>query len=104
MPRNVKYLERFEYYCKQCGQKGSVLDVLLNPDVLLIRGFCEPCNKHGTYKVIDIEALRQEHEQIALAEGDTPTVTRHKPRAAPDVVWRWSLANDKTDPEEEPNN
>lgn len=61
----MKYLERFEYFCRECEIKGTVLDVLLNPDVLLIRGYCPSCKKRGTYKVVDIEALREEHATIA---------------------------------------
>jgi ribosomal protein L44E len=88
MPHNVKYLERFEYFCRECEKKGTVLDVLLNPDVLLIRGFCPVCKKRGTYKVIDIEALRQEHEAIAREES-----------ASNDgQVWRWELKNPKPKP------
>lgn len=89
--QNVKYLERFEYSCQQCGNKGSVVDILLNPEVLLIRGFCAPCNKRGTYKAIDIEALRQEHEESALAETQEADPPQHQGR----VVWRWELQNDE---------
>ncbi len=71
MPRNVTYLERFEYVCRECNSKGSVVDVLLNPDVLLIRGFCPRCNKRGTYKVVDIDALRREHLEIAKEDSNS---------------------------------
>jgi hypothetical protein len=110
----MKYLERFEYFCKECGQKGTVIDVLLNPDVLLIRGLCPACNKSGTYKVIDIEALRQEHDAITLEEAanilasERTTATKQRSRRVKleeektdasiakaqkkaEVVWKWHL-------------
>ena len=80
MPRNVTYLERFEYICRECNVKGSVVDVLLNPDVLLIRGLCPRCNKRGTYKVVDIDALRHEHAEIAQEES-----------ASNKLNWKWTL-------------
>jgi hypothetical protein len=92
MSRNVKYLERFEYCCTKCGKTGCVLDVLLNPEMLLIRGFCPACNKRGSYKVIDIEALRQEHEKIELAEAQASN-----PHRKPGVVWRWELQKEESE-------
>jgi hypothetical protein len=120
MPRNVSYLERFEYFCRECDKKGTVLDVLLNPDVLLIRGFCAVCKKRGTYKVIDIEALRQEHEAIAREEsangpsvervgatrrsarrqkleGSTTDASAAKAQKRAAVSWKWELLPGRTE-------
>jgi hypothetical protein len=70
MPPKVRYIERFEYFCKGCGRKGTVIDVLLNPEVLLIRGHCEGCNAQGAYKVVDIDRLRKEYASIVMEESE----------------------------------
>jgi len=100
MSRNVKYLERFEYVCRVCDKKGTVLDVLLNPEVLLIRGFCPACNKRGTYKVVDIEALRHEHDAIAAEEsaGKCKTTSAAKAKKKAEVTWKWELMDGKEKP------
>jgi hypothetical protein len=81
MQPNSQYLERFEYFCKQCGSKGTVVDILLNPEVLLIRGYCAGCNARGAYKVVDMDVLRQEHEALKLAD--------EKESAGEEHVFRW---------------
>ncbi len=100
--RNVKYLERFEYVCRVCEKKGTVLDVLLNPDVLLIRGFCAGCRKNGTYKVVDIEALRQEHAAMAREESagrrQKPAVSKAKKNAG--LAWKWELMESGEKPQD----
>lgn len=83
-----------------------MLDVLLNPDVLLIRGYCAACKKKGTYKVVDIEALRREHEAIAAEEAASaagprsPRTKLEEERAGAsvanaekhaEVAWKWEL-------------
>lgn len=89
MARARKYLERFEYICRECDKKGTVLDVLLNPEVLLIRGYCPICNKRGLYKAVDMAALREEHDALAQEEAQS---------SAKKVRWKWSLltGRDKT--------
>jgi len=91
MARIVQYLERFEYICRVCEKKGTVLDVLLNPEVLLIRGYCPTCKKRGTYKVVDIEALRKEHEQIEREESESGggPASMAKARKSAEVAWKW---------------
>jgi hypothetical protein len=121
-------LERFEYVCRECDKKGSVRDVLLNAEVLLIRGYCSFCKKQGTYKVVDIEALRKEHEAIAREEsashvavdGDKVTRRRRSPRTMADVeraensvataknsaevAWKWELIQDQGDHKKDKGN
>lgn len=94
-----RYLERFEFYCKDCKRKGTIPDVLLNGEVLLIRGYCPLCKTRGTYKAIDIEALRQEHKLLALEEAKHVAEDENGEIHAPlgnaqhvaQVKWRWEL-------------
>jgi hypothetical protein len=113
MPRCVEYLERYEYFCKVCKNKGVVQDILINAEILLIRGYCLACEAGGTYKVVDIDILRREHEAAAREESagaasrsnaangrvtlpppsqdvktDNPP---RRPRTGPKVNWKWEL-------------
>ena len=60
------YIERFEFHCPVCKQKGIVTDVLLNPDLLILRGYCAACKLPGAYRVVDVAKLEKEY--VALAE------------------------------------
>jgi hypothetical protein len=59
------YIERFEYFCPDCNQKGIVTDVLLNPELVIIRGRCPTCNLQSAYKVVDMAMLQAEYEVIS---------------------------------------
>lgn len=94
MQRNGQYLERFEYFCKQCGRKGTVVDILLNPEVLLIRGYCPSCNARGAYKVVDMDVLRREHQALELADA-------HEQASGEEYIYRWKFEG-RSDPAKKP--
>jgi hypothetical protein len=56
------YIERFEYFCPLCKTKGIVTDVLLNPELMIIRGRCGSCGANSSYKAVDISALSTEYD------------------------------------------
>jgi len=62
------YIERFEYFCPNCKQKGIVTDVLLNPELMIIRGRCSACGLQGSYKVVDMSAMNAEYEVLSELE------------------------------------
>jgi hypothetical protein len=47
------YLERFRFFCPRCKMRGVINDVLLNPELMLIRGHCSVCNLKSTYKAVE---------------------------------------------------
>ena len=59
------YIERFRYFCPACKKKGIITDVLLNPELLIIRGRCPVCNLEGTYKAVDMLNLQAEYEVLS---------------------------------------
>jgi hypothetical protein len=59
------HIERFEYFCPDCDQKGVITDVLLNPELMIIRGRCTKCNLQRAYKVVDMSSLRAEYEALS---------------------------------------
>jgi hypothetical protein len=63
------YIERFEYFCPDCKLKGIVTDVLVNPDLMIIRGICKECGVQSSYKAVDLSALRTEYDE----EEGTPS-------------------------------
>ncbi len=75
------YIERFEYFCPECKQKGIVTDVLLNPELMLIRGQCPACNLQGTYKVVDRAKLSEEYQSLTEA---VQGANHHRDQ---DVTW-----------------
>jgi hypothetical protein len=99
MSRTSRYLERFEFFCQECKRKGTIPDVLLNGEVLLIRGYCPLCKNRGAYKEIDIRALRREHELLALEEANHPVEEENGKIDAPlekvkevaHFKWKWKL-------------
>jgi hypothetical protein len=63
------YVERFEFFCPGCKKKGVVTDVLLNPDLLILRGYCGDCKLAGTYKIVDRVELEREYQALAEDKG-----------------------------------
>jgi hypothetical protein len=59
------YVERFEYICPDCKKKGIVTDVLLNPEMMIIRGRCPACDLQGAYKIVDRVKLQAEYEALS---------------------------------------
>jgi hypothetical protein len=59
------YIERFRFFCPHCKKRGIITDVLLNPELLLIRGRCSVCNLKSTYKAVDMVALQAEYEVLS---------------------------------------
>jgi len=58
------YLERFEYFCPKCRAKGVVTDVLINPELLIVRGKCESCGAESSYKAVDLAKLQAEYAEL----------------------------------------
>ena len=58
------YLERFEYFCPDCLAKGIVSDVLINPEMLIVRGKCPSCGVQGSYKAVDLAKLTEEYATL----------------------------------------
>jgi hypothetical protein len=63
------HIERFEFHCPVCKTKGVVTDVLLNPDLLILRGYCAACKLSGTYKAVDMAKLDNEYRALAEDKG-----------------------------------
>jgi hypothetical protein len=78
------YLERFEYFCPNCHRKGIVTDILLNPELMIIRGRCLACNLQSSYKAVDMSALQAEYETIPEASGN-----KHRPSDKKAFTWRF---------------
>jgi len=84
------YIERFEYFCPDCKKKGIVTDVLLNPELMIIRGRCPTCNLQSAYKAVDISYLQAEYQglpestrgeyQMTDEKGSTLSFLRFKVR------------------------
>ena len=63
------YIEKFEFHCPVCHNKGTVNDVLLNPELLILRGYCPHCQRKGAYKVVDIAKLERDYSALAEDKG-----------------------------------
>jgi hypothetical protein len=63
------HIERFEFHCPVCKTKGTITDVLLNPDMLILRGYCTVCQLSGAYKVVDMSKLKKEYGALAEDKG-----------------------------------
>jgi ribosomal protein L44E len=62
--RKFMCVERVEYKCSHCKKAGSIVEIFLHPDLLLLRGYCEGCRKFGISRVTDLTSLQSEFELI----------------------------------------
>ena len=49
--------ERIEYLCTKCDRKGTILDIFVNPTVILLRGNCSVCGNSSAVRAIDLLKL-----------------------------------------------
>jgi hypothetical protein len=58
-------LDRFEYFCPDCNNKGVVTDVFVNSQLLILRGACPTCGVKSNYKVVERAELKLSHGGLA---------------------------------------
>jgi hypothetical protein len=82
------YIERFKFSCPRCKKLGIITDVLLNPELMILRGHCLACDMTSAYKAVDMSMLQAEYEVLSDDLGEEG---RHTGNSDPWSVLRFNL-------------
>jgi hypothetical protein len=61
--------ERIEYFCTKCHEKGTLMEILVHPTVLLLRGRCSPCGIDSAIKAVDLLQLAEHIDEPVPLES-----------------------------------